>query len=230
MLNREAASPATLPLRDDCLAKPTAYDVAVVAAVMLFPDDESLRRSSMTAITIDLALQSDAYPQPRTAAERREHMEVVRGVPRIDDYGKEILIALRHGIISGAILRHVLGMAALAPDDATMAPVISRIAQRHVSERISEKTINNRIWPKYRCVAAYWAAYLEFVERREAREIPCRPHELGLFLGTAEDFRAKAEKTRMKRRRETLLDPGKTVAIPTSLTLPKIDITFELRA
>src|SRR5215217_6481915 len=60
-----------------------------------------------------------------------------------------------------------------------------------IPKKITEKTINDSIWPMYRSVAAYWAAYSVV-----GPEWPCTTSTLDKFLAIAEEFRRRGEATR----------------------------------
>src|SRR5882724_12424090 len=132
----------TLDLREACLQAPTAYDVAIVGSMMLFPADEELRRRTLGAVDIDLRLQSTNLQL--TPAEMRQFIELIRIMPRPADYEEQIKDAYASGIIVGRMLLQVLA-------GSTLTAIKKDIASGY---RTSVSTINSR-WHDYQCVAAY---------------------------------------------------------------------------
>jgi hypothetical protein len=213
-----------LDLRDECLESTTAYDVAVVGSVMLWPTNEKLRMRVMAAVMVDLVLQSGNHPQPETAAERREFIDLIRTAPRLEDYGTAFKDGYRRGMIAGEMLREVVVGAELRTGGVKLTAIKKRIASQFIQERISVSTINNTIWRDYRRVAAYWAA---FITIGMPRAFPCRPAILGVFLSLADDFRRRAETMHTPQSpKKTLLREGETVAIPPSIHLPPVRPRF----
>jgi hypothetical protein len=84
--------------------------------------------------------------------------------------------------------------------------------------RISEKTINNAVWPEFRSVAHYWAAYV--LDKSVPKEWPCAISNLGMFLATAEAFREAGEAVRTKQ--GPVLRLGESVRAPETLLLPTV--------
>ena len=140
-------------------------------------------------------------------------------------------------MIAGAMLRHVVHSPDEAEGSATLGPLIAQIGKnfwRSMGPRISAKTINNSIWPKYRKVATFWAAYLTLTDAQGAalvdnganERLPCLPRDLGLFLALADEYRIWGEIARMKRRRETILTPGNSISVPSYLQLPGVALAI----
>jgi hypothetical protein len=209
-----------LDLRDECLESTTAYDVAVVGSMMLWPADEKLRKQVIHAVMVDLVFQSGNHPHPETAAERREFIELIRTAPRASNHDADFRDGYTRGMIAGEVLKEIVFGAELPAGDFTLTAIKKRIASRFIQERISVSTINNSIWRDYRRVAAYWAA---FITIGMPTTFPCRPAILGVFLSLADDFRRRAETIHTPQSpKKTLLREGETVAIPSSIHLPPV--------
>jgi hypothetical protein len=212
-----------LALRHECLESTTLYDVAVVGSTMLWPDNEKLRKQAMHAVMVDLIFQAGNHPEPQMPAERREFVDLIRTAPRVADYDAAVQDGYRRGMIAGEMLREVIIGAEARPNSFKLTAIKKRIASEFVQERISVSTINNSIWRNYRCVAAYWAAFITVGMPPADRTFPCRPSILGVFLSLADYFRRMAEITHTPQSpKQTLLRQGETVAIPPSIHLPPV--------
>lgn len=186
---------------------PTSYDAALIAARMLWPADEGTRQAMLNIATIELLLLSGNHPQPETPSERAAFFRLIRDTPGLASKSEEIKSAFRDGMIAGAILLEALNK------PKPTATIKKRIARAFVGEqRVSVSTIDNRIWRDYRCVAAYWAAYLALDV--QSGVIPCRAADLPRFLALADDFRRRGEVARSNPKSpETLLRAGETIAV-----------------
>ena len=212
----------TFGLRPECLEFPTSYDVAVVGATMLWPDDEGMRQKALAAIAIELMFQSGNHPQPATPAERKEFMTLIRTVPTIADYEGPQKTGYKRGMIAGSLLYQAVASAGRDPDNVEFGEIKKRLASRFdATDHVSLSTVDNTIWPAYRCVAAYWAAYIGQGERADDAPIPCAPAALGEFLKLADHFRIRGEAIRPRQSSEgMLLRQGETVMVPAGITLP----------
>lgn len=192
---------------------PTNYDVAVVAAMMLWPANDAMRRRMLDVATIEFALLSGNHPQPETASERKEFFELIRTTPTLSHYSKDIEEAYRFGMIAGALLRGVIAGTENG-HPVTLGDMKTRLASKFAAERISVSTINNRIWKDYRCVAAYWAAHIELSSPDDAGSLPCCcPADLPRFLAAADELRRRGEAVRVPQSPEALLRKGETIAV-----------------
>jgi hypothetical protein len=213
----------TLDLRPDCLSNPTVNDVDVVGVTMLFPDDDAMRQRILADIMIELALLSGRYPEASSPAERQDFFELIRSISPVSiKHGEACKDAFMRGTIAGALLYEIVGCA--DPGKIGLGLAQKRIARRFGRERISSKTISNSVWPKFRCVAVYWAAYAAL--GAAGPHIPCRPSDLGVFLAMADQFRELGENTRTPHSPEPLLRTGETIIIPPSIELPRGKLRF----
>lgn len=228
----------SMGLQAERLSDMSVLDHDRIGSLMLWPP--AVRASKRGKKAAERAAEAIAFERLFTAgifergagpAERHHILQLARNTPSKADLMPETKAALRRGVIAGSMLCHVVSMAVLAPELATLSDISIRIAKRWARERVSVKTIN-KIWPAYRPVAAYWAAYIALAESRgPVEQIPCRPDEVPLFLAIAWKYRGLAENTRMKQRGETLLKSGETLDLPDGIVadLPEIDIDFTMR-
>jgi len=200
----------SLGLRNDCLINPTAYDVAVLGAAMLYPQDEAARNRALYATTITMMLENEDHPPARTVDERRQLFELVRMVPRVTEFDGEIKEGFQRGMLVGALVRDVVFYGATLTD-----------SKRRLAKNFgfSVSLIDGVIWPTYKPVAAYWAVFVRINQATVDAPIPCLPHELGQFLAMADDLRSTAE-TLKRAHAQPLLRMGETIKIPEQIALP----------
>lgn len=224
-----------LDLRPDCLRAPSAGDVAVLAAWMLWPrpEDEVLRRDARATIETWRALNNGNYPSPQSPAEHRLLVDLILTTPRMDQYADAMQQGFKRGVVAGRIVFEAVRDFAVKREPVQIGSTIERIAAAFTTktENLSAKTINNRIWRDYRCVAPYWAALGILPQRQDQQRFPCAPHKLGQLLAMADDFRRRGEITKLARRSAPLLRKGETILVPRQIDLPRGQIRFEpLRA
>ncbi len=77
-----------LDLREDCLARPTRWDCAVIEARMLWPHDSDRRDRYLRAVSVKVAVAAiDRVPLPKPSpTEVRELAEVMLSAPRVEDF------------------------------------------------------------------------------------------------------------------------------------------------
>lgn len=215
-MRRSNISTRFFELRRGCLRAPTLRDVAIVGSMMLWPNDEEQRRRSMTAFDVDIALQ---FGQPETPAEHREFIDLVRTVPRPEDYQEQTKRGFRNGMIAGQILGEAVARSRTSSSRIGITTIKRRIASKLADDQVSVSTIDNQIWKNYRCVAACWAAYLTKGDPGGNSWLPCKPADLGAFLALSNQFRGQAERLRLPHA-SILLLPGETILVPSGITLP----------
>jgi hypothetical protein len=207
--------------------------LAHLEAAMLWPGDGAARRRLVATrradfaaallaqfpltVVLDLAAGAGAEdlrcPCAMVASDQiPDVVQIAREAPSWKQIDREVRWAHVRGIISGRILRETLGRAVApcakpASIESTMKEIAGAIAPR---ARISFKTISATIWPSYRRVAHYWAAYLH----RGAGEFPCQLDDLDNFLALAEAFRSAGEGTRTHQSPTSLLRRGEAFRFP----------------
>ena len=220
---------AQLRLRPGCLDSPGRLDVAELEVQMLFPDpaEARFRARALEAVTFEHLSQTAAHPIPSTQKEVQKLVRRVSAAPRMDDLAEMGKDRFRRGVIAGKILHDAVGLAAIDPTKAKAS--ISRTKQvmgrAFWRQRLSEKTINNSVWPVYRCVAHFWAAWL--YRAHDAPSFPCTPNELGLFLAIADEFRRLGETFRTPQSpSKAILRCGESMSVPPGLLLPRVTLNF----
>jgi hypothetical protein len=163
-----------------------------------------------------MVFESGRQPHLATIAERKKWLEFVRTVPSLADLRQEYHRAFRSGLIVGSMLSGVLS------GKGKLGQMRNDLAKRHA---ISPSLIQTDIWPNYKAVAPYWAAYMRLDTRGP---LPCQPQELWKFLDLSENLRLAGEQFRGRHAPRPLLKIGETIQIPKELTLvlrrpPKLD-------
>ncbi|PVE26431.1 hypothetical protein DC522_01315 [Microvirga sp. KLBC 81] len=219
-----------LDLAPDCVKQPIRYDLAIVEAAMLWPDDEGARDAWLRAAR----LETLRHP-PEGVADHdflRELFAMALETPRILDLNPAANERMRHGTVAGWVFHEAVRRSdinGLVQFGSVAADVTEFLAKRLRGKiRISKKTFDNAIWPRFRSVAHFWAAYVSntLYASEQSQAFPCRLDGLVPFLGISEAYRLKGETLRGKQAADTLLRPSETVRIPTNLQLPMYGLSF----
>jgi hypothetical protein len=218
---------AVLELRSDCLENTTRGDLAAIGAVMLWPKNEEKQQASLHAFLAESP--EEVMQGPVAKEDLRAFAAMIRAAPSMEAVTQESARAFEFGSIAGTILYHSVGMLAIDPAAAPASALKAQIAKKWARRRISEKTINQTIWPTYRCVSALWAAHIWWRQKTACTTVfPCLPGDLGEFLAVAEEFRTRGESLKVPGSPEpTILRKSETIRVPPNLILPHIDLAFE---
>jgi hypothetical protein len=132
------------------------------------------------------------------------------------------------GTIAGRILWEAVFSAVMQEGASPIPEVKQSLAKELVKERVSQKHIDNVIWPRYRPVAHLWAARkIRHDAGREQKHFPCSIAELPTFLATAEELRDKGESLRLPRSPEaSILRKGDAIRLPDLVSLPGVTLHF----
>ena len=218
--------PPTLNLQQNCLTAPIRLDLAVVEAMMLWPDNEDepdneamRERWLNAAMTRESAIRLDGLPEPLL----RSALKLASETTPIGELQKDARDRAGHGCIAGAILRIAVRESAVRRGSVNIGDIIDNVVnisepirKRH-KVRLSKKTIYNTSWHNYRSVAHFWAAHAASVEAG-SEAFPCPIGDLPVFLATAELFREAGEAAKTKQ--GPVLRPGETVRLPAGFVLP----------
>jgi hypothetical protein len=210
----------TLALRRDCLGDTTRLDLAVVEAHMLWPDDERARQRSIETATVQFGLSiSSTFPQQILAG----LLPIAAGAAPLPELQESAKKPFFHGILAGRILYGAVRGAIAAAADRSMNLVYDDIAKSiPAAQRLSRKTIENKIWPKYRPVAHFWASYVDHALAKGDSAFPCSVGRLGEFLAVAQAFRRLGETMSTPQSPTTILKHHDAVGIPAHIAVPDI--------
>ena len=222
-----------LDLREDCLVAPTRWDLAVIEARMLWPHDPDIRGRFLSAVSVKIGVSTIGRiplqeATPPTPAEVREFGEAMLSAPRVEDFTEAGNKAYFHGLVAGKILYEAVGRHDIGSENPGLAAIKSMLTAYF--DRLSQKTIDDVVWPRYRSVAHFWAAHLTVSEEIGIAVFPCRTHDLAHFLATAEAYRRRGETTRSPQSPSPVLRPGEAVMIPPALALPEeVELIFSAK-
>lgn len=189
----------------------------LVQGMMLWPEDQSARERLCKAEAIRLAA-SRGDRLPVTIA--RRVFALTAEAPPIAELRKNADDRHAHGWIAGEILRRAVDQAGREGDNVNLREIIGQIVKAYAPYRSagkvhltpSVKTIVNTIWPRYRPVAHFWAAFLGRIENGAGRAFPCSLDELPAFLKSARRYLGAGQEARTKQ--GPVLRPGESVGIP----------------
>jgi hypothetical protein len=143
---------------------------------------------------------------------------------------KSTLVPYLHGFIAGMILQRVVrGSSENAnSEESSMGRIIRNVSELYYPRwRLSPKTIENSVWPKFRGVSHFWAAYVTAPHSKpRSASFPCELTMLTDFLAQAEAFRRAGEDKQTWRSPRAILLPGECVALPSGLNLPRVAPRF----
>ena len=222
-----------LDLREDCLTAPTRWDCAIIEARMLWPHDSDTRDRYLSAVSVKVAVASiDRVPLTKPSpTEVREFGEALLSAPRVEDFTVAGNRAYIHGVVAGKILFEAVGRHDIGSKNTGLSTIKSELAD-HLGrgQHLSQKTIDNTVWPRYRSVAHLWAAYQVRLQETNTTTLPCRAQDLEVFLATAEAYRRRGETIRSTPQSPTtVLRPGEAVMIPPALALLEVELTFSTK-
>jgi hypothetical protein len=215
--------PRVLPLRFDVLENPTRFDLALIEAWMLWPDDENARSEALASAYVESEKQ---YVTELSGEDLKFFTAIASGAfppHHIQGRAKDEIL---HGAIAGMVLREAVGELAIGHKGITLSGVFKRIS---LGMSITQKVFDNSLWRRFRPVAHLWAAWLTNALDDDGRDFPCELSGLASFLQTAEDYRMMAENHRTKQSRTTILRIGEAVGIPLELGIAPRAMSFSDR-
>ena len=214
-----------LELSSRCLENPTQIDVFTLSAHMLFPNDPVARENARRTTALELAnRQCDNLPNDLL---RYLFPLAVEAMP-LKLLQQSALTPFKRGVIAGRMLTQAIASAA---EGGKSKRISQSAAIKVLSDRFgyksSPQTINGVVWPEFKKVSHYWAAYIAaaFPESSRNRPFPCTIEKLPRFLAIAEEFRMLGETTHTWKSPEpTILRPGECVRLPPDFRLPKVTL------
>jgi hypothetical protein len=218
-----------LELSSSCLENPTQLDVLALEAHMLFPNDPVARKNARTTTGLEFATRErDNLPDDFL---RALFPLAVDAMP-LKLLQQSALTPFKRGFIAGIMLTQAIASAAEGRKSRhnSLSATIKELSNRF--EGHSPQTINGVVWPEFKKVSHYWAAYIAaaFPESSRNRPFPCTIEKLPRFLAIAEEFRRLGETTHSWKSPEpTILRPGECVRLPPDFRLPKVTLVPQPR-
>lgn len=220
-----------LPLHPDALARPVRLDLATIEAFMIYPDSEDDREQVLNAAKIEFALEN-RWAFDDCSTELLALSARTLPLTNLQQNAKDWFVK---GMIVGMVLHNQIANHCIGNTSATKGKLIrdaTNIFEKSSNGgiiRVSPKTFNNNIWPRYRSVAHYWAASYSagVIDDYPNGAFPCRLDRLAKFLADAEAYRLKAEATVPKQASSSILDPAETLKLPGRLKIEPSELSFE---
>jgi hypothetical protein len=211
---------------DNSLTHPSRLDAAYLEATMLWPTDKDAdKRTRDEALKTSTSEFGRSIWQilPAEVADQLFALAADTFPPRaMKDLSNEPFL---HGFIAGRILRLVVSRVSRGVDDetASMDWIVNSLSKEYSPNwRLRPRTIQNKIWHNFRCVAHLWAAWIEGVQGTGEFIFPCRPESLRAFLATAEAYRRLGEQTSTWKSPTTVLKSRECYVPPIGLILPVV--------
>lgn len=220
------SQPEIIPLDPHCIDNPVRLDLVALEGHMLWPADKKMRDEAMRSSAVEFYKH---YSSTLPATLLRDLVELAAGSIPIREIHNNVKAPFVHGIIAGRILRHLVSAVAAdkQSDQASMKWIIGSLSTEYYPEfRLSPKTIENSLWPNYRPVAHFWAAYVDFAVSRRDPVFPCRLDRLPEFLGAAKAFGDAGETMQTYRSPGPILRASETVQLPKSVQVPKMNLAI----
>ncbi len=202
------------------LAEPTKFDVALIEAIMLWPDDENWRGRAALSSYIEYAGDVAAVsPRP---IDRLVHQKMARRAFPIEAVQEEVKKErFVRGTIAGKFLLKSVIKTLLKEDNQkqSMASIARDCLGPFLKAgyRVQMKTWDNEIWPTFRPVAHFWAASIMLKTKNTSTPFPCDYHQFAEFLADAEFFRVEGERLRTPNSPTKVLRYGEAFTLPENL-------------
>ena len=207
--------------------------LAMIETAMLWPHNDTKKSRAWEASRAQYIVDRElSRNQPTYPDDLKNLVQTLLSAPRLRDIQKDATRPYIYGMTAGMILYEMIGLSEVSSPIAQLTTIKKRIVANFGSTvpqqfRFSLSTVENTIWPHYRMVANFWAAYIAQVIRRQDTAFPCRLELVLEFLAYSEYFRLKGEKLRPKQSPSgTVLRPGLTLAVPHEISLPEINISW----
>jgi hypothetical protein len=217
--------------------------VQYVQSIMFYPHDAARREEWMRGATAN-AIRSaiNAVPAARRAADAAHFVnwfDVARAAQPQHILDKQAEYPIIHGVQAGELFLaacqeyagHGRVKLEALKDEMVKRGQRSEPFRGHKALNISQKTIENVVWARYKLVSHLWAASLYLC--MNGSPFPCILEQFPWFLSLARLFAEagsiiplRGSKERDGRRR-TLLDPERIWTIPTDLPLLDLPYTLE---
>jgi hypothetical protein len=209
-----------LPLKPDVAKSPNSLHLGIVAAFMIFPDDEKTRNRA-----IELAqaqhyfeqFQNGMFPKERIGgliklalrAISLDDLEEISNEPHNHGYGAGM-------ILYNALLKNQRGES--APKTKALKEVAAALLQGRGNLKLEQAARtsshpNKIIWETFKPVASFWAAQI-MMGAENANEFPCDRADLPLFLKWSDEFFRIGTTTKIPHRIDTMLDGAKCWRLP----------------
>ena len=213
-----------LDIHQSAIDHPIRLDLAMIEAEMLWPHDDGARNRAIKAA---FAQQYIAAAKAQDSMIDAESAEALHAAPRLVNINEGAEVPFRHGIVAGRILLESVVAASIDYPTSPIPALKRQLAAAFRNDQVSESSINNTIWPRYRSVSHLWAAYLERDYTGNDVEFPCSYKQIGSFIALSEEFRRLGESLRLPKSPTTsILNAADMLRLPISIRLPELQLGF----
>jgi hypothetical protein len=212
-----------LDLDSRCLHQPHRLDLAIIEAVMVWPDDANARSRAIQTSKVEFLRENINYRNHWSEINEVSLFEFVAGAEPIENIHAEVKKHFVRGYASGFILRETIARIQIGAPDATIGASISKMSEIYRRKKdgsgwpLDKKTINNTIWPKYKPVSHFWAAAINYKLQHRSEPFPCEKSRLAQFLEEAEAWRTLGASLRTAKASGPILQGVKSITVPFSL-------------
>lgn len=190
-----------LALRPDCMTDPMRGDLVPLEAIMLWPGDkdEASRAECENTVKIQFGIEL-AGTLPNGSLQSDEFLQLASAaamVTPLNDIRERAQNKLGGPFVKGFIAGRVLLTALERAPRGKMPSIYTDVAKSFAPVwNIAAKSIESRVWPDYRCVSHFWAAWILTESSGENPRFPCAVCRLPAFLRIAIAIQRQAENTR----------------------------------
>jgi hypothetical protein len=198
-------------------ANPRPPDLGIVRALMLWPDNITMREHSATRAFFDyLDDLADAPSDVKNFAYR-----LARGAFGAAELEKAEDERIPRGLLVGSVLYSMT--TCNGGENFNFTYHINKCNQLFLRERnergknvyrYSKKTFDNDLWPTFRSVSHYLAASYKHLKVDGEDEFPCALDKIQEFLALANFIRAEAEARRPFKSPSPILRAGEALSLP----------------
>jgi hypothetical protein len=209
------------------LGSPTQFDVALIATIMLWPDDEEWRaRAALSSFVEWIGDDTAGWPY-EVLQDLQQITRRADPIARIQREVKKERYA--RGVLTGSILHTAIIANALDAEKKSMEHVVKQSVAGFVNagHRVRAKTFNNEILPQFRSVAHFWAAAFKRLKIELRDCFPCRFTEFAEFLADAEAYRLAGGELRPPHSTNAVLRPGEAFPLSANLYVPPSTLLYD---
>lgn len=188
-----------------------------IGVVMLFPDEPDWRDWAGNGGIVEF-FQRDWRPDDALNADIIASLQMRHTAPSWNQIQERAHRNITHGAVASAL---VLDALTLPGGGGGLTAIKSRLQERLSKagghfKKFSQSKIDNISWRRFGPVAHLYLAHVLVGASRggEPYPFPCTTEDIPPFLKTAESIRIEAERTPLRQRAGTLLDPKRTWKVP----------------
>jgi hypothetical protein len=215
-----------LNLPPSALSAPSRTDLDLVSALMLWPDDGPMRERAIETSFVTLM---HTVADQLSRGDLVELVSLAKDATPIDQIHQTTRQRMIDGARAGIYLRETVGHVSLHRN-ISMKALAAKVAA--IPPKLNAHTFENTIWPRYRPVSHFWAAWLhlaEAISEQSKQAFPCGTDQLAHFLGLSEGVRQLGECTRTKQSPSMVLRSAEGVRVSPEMAIQPIAPDFDLR-